>query len=679
MTHREWPFEADPLARNPRVIEDELSACIRRAQVALLGELDLSAATDYAGIGWSMYELASFCMETAAVRGQLETSGARAQFSFPAVLAVWAVARAQELEDGGELWATAPIAKTKQGLIGPKFREAIQALGLEDFSDHLKAKALQQYVALARMHAIIPTYALRGYVEHIRRGCERHQHPNVVHQELITASDMKVPVRQLLLEKPDLGLDLISRSMLSVRRGADSGLPPRLTTALIDKTRAVATTAFRGTEPPVLKLDPTLRQLYIAEGRGWTISAPGRDVDTENIPALDLVATHRIGGILPLLSLTDGYLIFDSNLSLTDGRSIPNAGGYLLWGADVDFDLALLSAEPDTMVGSWRGWQLAPIHAQARFELRMPNGAVRYISVRQALTVHTEPLRWLHTDDNLPVFGVMPHIEPGQSASAIDHRTGERRQLSATGAVISDITDGPIDVTIFATLGRSVDVKGLYIPGLTVDGADASLLPSERRTVTLRAEPDWMLPGTLDITAPHTEPHIISVRGPQGQHYELMLDPTVVTWSIEFTGQALEYLASTGTYRYEQLANLRRLVIHGLCDTDELRLSIHEGEAHVMTVPGSRRQADLLFDLRAIAGASRHQRVDLKASIGNKPVTLASFLPRERLTRLHSMDQLKDAVKEKGWFSDAEWQQLEAERELENLRLRTMRRMRGWK
>lgn len=674
MTRREWPTEADPSARNPRSIDEELTRRIEGAQIALLGELDLGAGTDYAGLGWSMYELASFCLETDAVRTQLETASSKQTFSFPAILAVWAVARAQELEDGDELWATAPIAKNKQGLIGPKFREAIQTLGLEDFSDHLRG--LQQYVALARMHAIVPTYAVRAFVDHIRRGCERHQHAQVIYQDLLTASDMTVPVRQLLREKPDLGTDLVTRAILTVRRCADSGLPPRLTAALLDQTRGSRYSASRFTEPPIIKLDPTMRQLYLADGRGWTVSANGRAVDANNLPACDLQAESRNGGAVPLLTLTDGYLVFDSTLSLVDGRSIPSAGGYLLWGPEVRFDLALLSAEPDDMLGAWRGWQLAPIHTQQRFEVHLPNGALRFLGIRQTLTVEAQPLRWLQTTDNLPVYGNMPRLAAGLTASVIDHATRARRQLT-DGGVIHELVPGPFDVTVYAALGRSIDMKGLYIPGLAIDGSDNSLLPAEHRTVIFTADPGWTLPEPIVVVA-GGDPVTVLALGTDGQQYEMLLSPSFITWSIEFVGRAPEYLSTPGNYRYEQLIDLRRIVLHGLSTSDEPRLTVHEANALVMSIPGSRRDADLVFDLRAVAGARRNQRLDLKTELRGKTNTLATFHPRERLTRLDSLSQLKATVLEKGWFTDDEWRQIDAERERESMRLRTMHRMKGW-
>lgn len=674
MKQLEWPDHADPRARNPLSIEEALNALISRAQVTLLGELDLAASTDYEGLDWSMYDLATFCMQTDTIRTRLESGSANSTFAFPAVLAVWAVARAQELEDGDKLWATAPVAKNKHGLIGPKFREAIQALGLEDFSDHLNE--MQQYVALARMHAIVPTYALRGFVERIRRGYERHQHAHVVYQDLVTAAETAAPVRQLLLEKPDLGLDLVTRAIRTMRIGADSGLPPRLTAALLDRARGRRVLTSRQVDRPVVKLSPTDRQLYLRNDRDWTVLGSDEPLDRDNLPASELLAVGPHGGKVPLLWLADGYLMFDSDLSLTDGRSIPSSGGVLLWGPDVRFDTSLLSTEPDDMVGSWEGWQFAYIHPQPRFEMSLPNGALRVLSVRNPPTVEAEPVRWVKAEGNLPVFGKMPRLSAGQSASAIDHITEQRRQLGE-GSFIHEAVPGPFDVTVYAALGRSRDIKGFFIPDFRVEGCETGLLPGEQRDLVITSHPSWKLPKAVTVVAGEGPVGIVA-EGPDGQRFDLKVEPNIITWSVEFTGLAPEYLSKTGNYRYEKLSQMRRLVLHGLGDSDDPQLAVWEAEKLSTSLTGSRRDAEQIFDLRTLMDARRNQRIDLKTTLAGKSITLASFHPRERLTRIESLSQLKETVLEKGWFTEEQWRQVDVERERESIRLRNMHRQGRW-
>ena len=56
----EWPETAPGIMGNPVNIEKFLKEEITSRQVTLIGELDLVAETSYAGVGWSLYEFASY-------------------------------------------------------------------------------------------------------------------------------------------------------------------------------------------------------------------------------------------------------------------------------------------------------------------------------------------------------------------------------------------------------------------------------------------------------------------------------------------------------------------------------------------------------------------------------------------------------------------------------------------
>ena len=50
----DWPETADASSGNLVAVEEFLREQILDAHVTLLGEIDLSIATDYAGVDWSM-------------------------------------------------------------------------------------------------------------------------------------------------------------------------------------------------------------------------------------------------------------------------------------------------------------------------------------------------------------------------------------------------------------------------------------------------------------------------------------------------------------------------------------------------------------------------------------------------------------------------------------------------
>ena len=94
-----WPEHAEQDKRNAILIEQELSRIIRQSQVTLLGEIDLDAKQYYAGANFSLRELAVFAFSTDSIKGAISkwTAG---NCHHPAIVAIWSVAQAQNLEDG---------------------------------------------------------------------------------------------------------------------------------------------------------------------------------------------------------------------------------------------------------------------------------------------------------------------------------------------------------------------------------------------------------------------------------------------------------------------------------------------------------------------------------------------------------------------------------------------------
>ena len=279
-----WPEHAEQDKRNAILIEQELSRVILQSQVTLLGEIDLDAIHSYAGANFSLRELATFAFSTDSIKGGLSkwTSG---NCYHPAIIAIWSVAQAQNLEDGTELWTTSNLEGTPLVHLPSAFSESIAKLGLETFEDNLAG--MQRHMTLARLHAVIPTYALGKFVSHIKRGSSYHLSPRIILHEIRIAQDMSRAVQKLFEEKPDLGIDLISRAVETFRTGQEAGLPPRLHAALSRRERGnVASSNAPILEIPQVALDESRGELYIRGPANWEITnIQGENVNRDSLPA----------------------------------------------------------------------------------------------------------------------------------------------------------------------------------------------------------------------------------------------------------------------------------------------------------------------------------------------------------------------------------------------------------
>ena len=337
-----WPAHAEQDKRNPILIEKELSRVIRQSQVTLLGEIDLDAQHSYAGADFSLRELATFAFSTDAIRGALAkwTIG---NCHHPAIVAIWSVAQAQNLEDGKELWTTSNLDGSTLVHLPNAFSEAIAKLGLETFEENLDG--MQRHMTLARLHAVIPTYALSKFVAHIKRGNSYHLSPRIILHEIQMAQDMSRAVQKLFEEKPELGLDLISRAIDTFRTGQEAGLPPRLHYALNKRGQGTVSTSNAPIlEIPQVALDESRGELYIRSATSWDlINSKGENVNRDCLPMDILIARNQNFDNLRILDPSLGYLVFNLNHELVENSSIPMAGGILLFSESVRFDMTVFA------------------------------------------------------------------------------------------------------------------------------------------------------------------------------------------------------------------------------------------------------------------------------------------------------------------------------------------------
>ncbi len=205
-----WPDSAPIELGNPRSIENYLEDQIRSRNITLIGELDLVSETSYAGINWTLFELASYLVNKNIIKTSL-TSEYMANWPYPATLAIWSVGQAQLAEEGDlKLWDISGYSSSQLASLALMFTKSIEKLDLETFGDELLGA--QKHVQLARIHALIPEFATQRYSEIIRRAVKYNQSKIQILNYVIDDTIISKSVRRLFTARQELGLDLIERS-----------------------------------------------------------------------------------------------------------------------------------------------------------------------------------------------------------------------------------------------------------------------------------------------------------------------------------------------------------------------------------------------------------------------------------------------------------------------------------
>lgn len=650
-----WPENAIEEYRNPMLIEQFIVHRVQDSQVTLLGEIDFDFVEDYGNTHWSLRQLAKFTFNTPAVKQTL-TKWTTGKCYYPGIIATWAVAQAQNLDDGSELWTTANLETTTTTHLASAFSEAIGILGLETFEDHLNG--MQKHMTLARLHAIIPTYALEKYSIYIRRGVDYHRSAASLMAEMIEAHDLSRSVRKLFQERPELGLDLVERSIQTVRYQESAGLPPRLTYSLISSEAQRNTLRpQRDVTPPVVSLDQSTGELYLRGHGGWRFIAPSdSNVDAERL-SCETFYGIKDSEEFAVMDISDGYLLFDSHLEMIDRRVLSSNGGYILFNTSTQVDRKCLQSE-EVPFASWPGWKYAMLEPDMRLQITLSTGAIRSLSPRQSLNVSENRVPWLSTRNRHQIFNASPVLQEGQRATAINQLNGSRRALGPQADPISDIEWGAFDVTAYAGLGKYKNFRGLIIPGLNLNGDKTPLVLGESRRYTVDIAKNWTGDSEIEITYSLTDPiPFFTLIDPAGIAYELFIDMPKLNWSIKFKDPLPEPLIEESTYDISRLKEAERLVLHGLGDQIP-RLLIKDGEKQIV-LNGTPRHQDCLYDLRPIQGGHLSKEIKFVIIQNGKQMSLARFLRKQQKPRILRITDLHDltieATVQAGLFTDEQW------------------------
>lgn len=669
-----WPESALVDQRNPVLIEGFLTRRIQESQVTLLGEIDFDAVEDYANTNWSIRKLSNFAFETKVIKQALK-QWSTGNCYYPAIIATWAVAQAQNLEDGSELWTTANLETTARTHLARAFSEAIGVLGLETFEDQLGG--MQRHMTLARLHAIIPTYALDKYVSHIKKGATYHLSPRLILSDILKAQDMSRAVQKLFEEKSELGLDLIDRSIQTVRHGKDAGLPPRLTIAL---TQGISQTTFQiateHLELPIVALDESAGELYLRGKGNWSLVADDfyTEINSDCLPQQTIFAKNIDYEFFTLLDIIDNYLLFNLELEIVDNKTLPNRGGLILFSNKINIDSSILITEPIDFF-SWPTWKMAYFQAGQKVQVTLENGVIRNLVPRQSLEIAENYSPHLFTLNGFPIFDKSPTLLKGQVATAINHVTNERVSLGPEESLISNIASGPLDITVYAGLGKSRNLKGLLLPGISLVGDFSPLLKNEVRELGINLPENWTGSKIVQVTYEDLESRTpFEVINPALTVMQIYVDLPKLHWSIEFSGEIPEVLNIDTVFQTNRIKNLHRLVLHGLGEHNP-RLIFRQGNAQTV-VSGSPRNHDCLYELLVIQDASTKNDARLMVNINGREITLASFKEKptspvkRRMVRVLNLSELAATAVQQGVISDEDWNNFEVERRTTAAQLR---------
>lgn len=643
----DWPEESP--YRNRMSVEVFLKSRIASSQVTLLGELDLDERTDYHGIDVTLAELAEHVFEQDGFQKILLASN-EDRWGFPATVAIWVVSKQQQLQDGTELWSSAGLDQNRTAGLAVLFSKSIEMLGLETFSE--KLRNTQHNLMLARMHSLIPNYAIGKFASIIKRFSNYNAASEKILQEIITSKDISKAVSRLFDAKVDLGLDLIERSVKTIRTGKSAGLPVRITHALLNGASAAKYQKKNNINAyPVIRLDRDAAVLYISDNRNWDLSAESSQrVSLDPLPEsnlwLDLDRKDQI------LNLEFGYLLFNEDLRISDKRTL-SSSGWILWKKGVNFNKNQLTRDPMPF-GNWPDWQFASYSDLEELSISTLRGDDHLLKARKPLQISIKPIPHLYFLDEFPVFSEMPSIPSDHTFTLVDNLTGDSIKVEGIGGALSDKPYGIIDFSIYAGLGRAINIQGLVIPGLNIKGLERSLFPEEKRVAKAIASEGWQVPSQIEVNGKFATS--FEVQSPELANLQLKIDFRPITWSFNIGNLEPSRHERTAIFPYPKIKEFEAVVLHDVVG-EAPKIMLKDESKGATVLPGSMRESDVLFDLKPVRDI-QSKKFQLIINDSGREYTIATFNDMHENREERTKD-LRDLAKiaSKRWENfAAEWE-----------------------
>jgi hypothetical protein len=675
-----WPENAPSELGNPRSIERFLDDQIRSRQVTLIGELDLVSETFYAGVNWSLFDLASYLVNKNIIKNSL-TSELMANWSYPATLAIWSVGQAQLAEDGNKLWDIPGYSPGQLASLALMFTKSIEKLDLATFGDELLGA--QKHVQLARIHALIPDFAAQRYSEIIHRAVKYNQSKVQILNYVIDDTIISKGVRRLFSARQEIGLDLIERSFNYLAYGYELDLPDRLKSKLSRGNLQHKPKQKKDAFPSISFLEYA-GAIEVRGGESWHIvDGAGSPIDHQRITENNLFAIKEGSEKVKLLDVTVGYLLFDISGNLIYGSTLPLDGGYLLWRDDVKI-LSEFANLDDGHLPLWPNWNFTFFHDRTELFLELPDGSTKRFESRKTVSVKDFKVSNLQDINGNSIYSNYPVIEETGYIKLTDYLTDTQIELVNHGGPVMDASGGVIDMTLSSGLGKSRSFKGLVIPNLSVSGIENALQIGSVAQISVELPADWEFSYPDEFinqtrasfqfkVEPNQDIKVLKVKDHAAQEHFIGLEVPVLSWSVEFSNRESVTVATTLQLDVASRKYVRAIILHGV---NEYVPIVNAGE---VPITGRKRGNDARYDLRLLSDVL----TDGESTIGMKwnyqDVSLVSFIkPKSKKMQTVDIRNLAAEAIAKEIISEEDWNSYQAETQKQSFDLRNLlRRQRG--
>ncbi len=671
-----WPENAPSELGNPRSIERFLDDQIRSRQVTLIGELDLVSETSYAGVNWSLFDLASYLVNKNIIKNSL-TSELMANWAYPATLAIWSVGQAQLAEDGNKLWDIPGYSPGQLANLALMFTKSIEQLELATFGDELLGA--QKHVQLARIHALIPDFAAQRYSEIIHRAVKYNQSKVQILNYVIDDTIISKGVRRLFSARQEIGLDLIERSFNYLAYGYELDLPDRLKSKLSRGNLQRKPKQKKDAFPSISFLEYA-GAIEVRGGESWHIvDSAGSPIDHQRITENNLFAIKEGSEKVKLLDVTLGYLLFDISGNLIYGSTLPLDGGYLLWRDDLKI-LSESANLDDGHLPLWPNWNFTFFHDRTELFLELPDGSTKRFESRKTVSVKDFKVSNLQDINGNSIYSNYPVIEETGYIKLTDYLTDTQIELVNHGGPVMDASGGVIDITLSSGLGKSRSFKGLVIPNLSVSGIENALQIGSVAQISVELPADWEFSYPDEFinqtrasfqfkVEPNQDIMVLKVKDYAAQEHFIGLEVPVLSWSVEFSNRESVTVATTLQLDVASRKYVRAIILHGV---NEYVPIVNAGE---VPITGRKRGNDARYDLRLLSDVL----TDGESTIGMKwnyqDVSLVSFIkPKSKKMQTVDIRNLAAEAIAKEIISVEDWNSYQAETQKQSFDLRNLLR-----
>ena len=678
-----WP-DADPLGySSPKSIEGYLKSTIRSEDPSLLGEVDLQTTRDYAGINWSLLDLANYQISNRVIIEDLEAQ--QHQLQYPATLAIWAVGHAQLSDEGGKLWdLLEEYSQAEKTKIAKKFTHAMDFLNFDLFIDELKDA--QKHAQLASIHAMIPDFAIPKFGQVVSHGVRLNRPADQILEEILNDPSISKGVARLFLARPEMGLDLISRTFDFIAYGHEVELPARILNKISIEKGSHTKTGGKKDFPEVRFHESERRPIILVGNSGWLLeSDSGEIVEPDSFPPVLISTEKEEGEKITLVDPGLGYLVFNEDGKLLRGKKLPEHAGYILWSAQTRVLTPVQDLDEGFLIGSgWDTWHYAYFQKINKIELATPNGQITTLTRSEKLKIETNVVPRLVDSDENAVFSSFPIVSSGQNARVTDNLQNLKYRVENSEFQLGEEPNHYIDFTVSAGLGRSSRIQGIVVPGIAIEGLENALIQGEKRKVSLSLPDGWHFSypaelqdktsGTVSVDA-DIPTEILEFVDAQGNEFTTFLEVPVLSWSLVFNDRENQITGSETKLLLEERRHIEALILNSV---DLYKPLLKVGSSYF---EGKQRGQNVFYDLRTLQQDRSMNETVVSITWNYREVTLLSFRKIER-KKLISLSALADLGKvdlvEAGLFTVEDLAEYQRSKQQEHIKYRDrLRGMRG--